>query len=129
MWLPTEKSVEDYLLLSDMLEAQRKEFDLLSKKKSDEQLNTMKIKMVNRILEPLNELFKHEPSYKFLDILNEVDMPTNSDVVLVISQYETAIDEFHKRYFLKDKYLLNDYDRPTSRWMTKEKPSDFFKRK
>ncbi len=45
----------------------------------------MKIKMANRVLEPLKELFKHEESHKFLDILNEDELPTNSDVVLIIS--------------------------------------------
>jgi len=127
MWLPTEKDIENYFLLSDMLEAQRKEFNPLSRKKSNEQLNPIKIKMVNRILEPLNKLFKNEASHKFLDILNEDDMPTNSDVVLVISQYETAINEFRKKYYFKDEYLLNEDAYPTWRWITKEKPSDYYK--
>ena len=61
-WLPTEKNIEDYSLLKSMLQAQRIEFDLLSKKKSDEQLNKMKIKMLNRVLEPLNILLKNETS-------------------------------------------------------------------
>ena len=54
--------------------------------------------MANRVLEPLKELLKHEESHKFLDTLNEDELPTNSDVVLVISQYETAIDKFRSRY-------------------------------
>ncbi len=44
--LPTGNNIEDYSLLKDMLYAQRQAFDLLSKKKSDGQLNKMKIKMV-----------------------------------------------------------------------------------
>ncbi len=75
-WLPTEKNIEDYSLLKDMLESQRKEFNLLSKSKPDVQLNLMKIKMVNRVLEPLNEIFKNEPSHEFLDILDEKALPT-----------------------------------------------------
>ena len=108
-----------------MLHAQRQEFDLLSKKKSDAQLNPMKIKMVNRVLKPLNKLLKDELSYKFLDILNEDDMPTNSDVVLIISQYETAIDEFKKKYYTKD-YYKSDYLDTVYRWMTKEFPPDYY---
>ena len=34
-WMPTEKNIEDYLLLKGMLHAQKIEFDLLSKKKAD----------------------------------------------------------------------------------------------
>ena len=68
--LPTENNIEGYELLKDMLHSQKKEFDLLSKKKADGELNPMKIKMANRVLEPLKELFSHEDSHKFLDTLN-----------------------------------------------------------
>ncbi len=98
-WLPTEKNIKDYELLKDMLHSQKKEFDLLSRKRSNEQLNSMKVKMANRVLKPLKELFKNEESHKFLDTLNEDELPTNSDVVLIISQYETAIGEFRNRYY------------------------------
>ena len=119
-WLPTEKDIEDYSLLKEMLKSQRHEFNLLSKKNPNVQLNLMKVKMVNRVLEPLNEILKHEPSHKFLDILSEDDMPTNSDVVLIISQYETAISEFRGKYYIEDKY------RYTHRWMTQEFPPDYY---
>lgn len=121
-WLPTEKNIEDYNLLKDMLHAQRLEFNLLSNKKSDGQLNKMKIKMVNRVLEPLNELLKNEPSYKFLDILNEDDMPTNSDVVLIISQYEKAMDNFKNKYFIVDKNFTSPRGNAQARWNIKENP-------
>jgi hypothetical protein len=127
-FLPKEEDIEKYKLLRDMLKAQKQELDLLCKKKSDEQLNLMKIKMVNRVLEPLNDLFKNEPSHKFLDILNKDEMPTNSDVVLIISQYETAIDEFEHRYYTKDEYQSSSYG-GTTRWMTEEQPPNYFKDK
>ncbi len=47
-WLPTEKNIDDFELLKDMLHSQKMEFDLLSKKKADGQLNTMKIKFMYR---------------------------------------------------------------------------------
>jgi len=121
-WLPTEKNIEDYSLLKDMLYAQRQEFDLLSKKKSDGQLNKMKIKIVNRVLSPLNELLKNEASHKFLDVLNEDDLPTNSDVVLIISQYEKALLNFKNKYFLFDKNYTDEYGDLRARWNTKENP-------
>lgn len=122
VWLPTDKHIEEYELLKGMLHSQKKEFDLLSKKKADEQLNPMKIKIVNRVLEPLKKLFEHEESHRFLDTLNENEMPTNSDVVLIISQYETAIKEFKGRYYLKDEYRFPRI----FRWMTEEYPPEYF---
>lgn len=118
-WLPTEKNLEDYKLLKDMLYSQNREFSLLSSKKADTPLNPMKIKMVNRVLAPLKEIFKNEEAHNFLDTLNEDEIPTNSDVVLIFSQYETAVEEFKSRYYVKDKYLRY------SRWMTQECPPDY----
>ncbi|MCR4290059.1 MAG: hypothetical protein NUV86_07350 [Candidatus Scalindua sp.] len=119
-WFPTEKNIANYSLLKDMLNSQRHEFNLLSKKNPDVQLNLIKVKMVNRVLEPLNEILKHELSHKFLDILSEDDIPTNSDVVLIISQYETAISEFRGKYYIEDKYQY------THRWMTQEFLPDYY---
>jgi len=124
-WLPSEKDIEDYNLLKEMLDSQRKEFDLLSRKKADGQLNPMKIKMVNRALDPLRELCKHEQSHSFLDEINEDDMPTYSDIVLVISQYETALSKFYSKYYTVDKFQKDEFGRSTYRWMTKECPPDF----
>ena len=124
--LPTEQNSEDYKLLKDMLHSQRKEFDLLSKKKADGQLNPIKIKMANRVLEPLKDLFKNEESHVFLDTLNEDEIPTNSDVVLIISQYETAIKEFRSTYYIADRYQFDSYGDPKKRWMTQEYPPNYF---
>ena len=109
-----------------MLYSQKKEFDLLSKKKADGQLNSMKIKMANRVLEPLKELFKHEESHKFLDTLNEDELPTNSDVVLIVSQYETAINEFRSKYHIGDKYQRDSFGDIVTRWMTQEYPPNYY---
>ena len=124
MWLPKNEDIENYLLLAELLAAQKKEFDALSKKKSDGQLNLMKIKMVNRVLEPLNALFKNEPSHSYLDILNEDDLPTNSDVVLIISQYKTAIKNFREKYYVQDEGELDFFDDESGHWHTEEAPED-----
>ena len=117
VWLPTENNIEDYKLLKNMLRSQKREFDLLSNKKTDVQLNPMKIRMVNRVLKLLKELFNNEESYKFLDTLDEDEIPTNSDVVLIISQYEAAIREFENKYcknatWITIEYMnnINEYD-------------------
>ncbi len=113
---PSEKNVDEFKLLSEMLKSQKIEFDLLSKKKADGALNKMKIKMTNRVLEPLKSLLTNEESHNFLDILDEENLPTNSDVVLILSQYEAAISKFTERYFRQDK---GSYSK---RWFTQENP-------
>ena len=87
-----------------------------AKKSPNETLNTFKIKSLNRVLEPIKELLKNQPTASFLDILDETALPSNSDVVIILSQYLTAMKKFEDKYFRKDptKFIL--------RWDTKEDP-------
>lgn len=97
-WTPNIHNLNQYDMLKSMLNSLKVEFDILSKKKTDDQLNTTKIRMVNKVLNPLKELLKHEDSYIFLETLDEDNIPSNSDVVLIISQYQSAIDLFWDKY-------------------------------
>ena len=49
-------------------------------------------------------------------------MPTNSDVVLIISQYEKALLNFKNNYYFKDKNDPDKYGNYYDRWSTKENP-------
>ena len=118
--LPTEKNIEDYKLLQEMLRSLAIELRELSKKKQEGALNLTKVKMANRILKPLKEeILKNEPSQNFLDLLDEETIPNNSDVVLIISQYETALHEYEKKYHVKDPRNAYDFI-----WNTQENPVD-----
>jgi len=96
---PSEQNIEDYKLLGNMLDSLLIQIAILSKKSPDGIMNLTKVKMINRILKPMKEeIFHNEPSSAFLDLLDEEQIPSNSDAVLVISQYKTAIKEFEKSY-------------------------------
>lgn len=95
----TQDAVNQYELLNPLLLGVYKELQELSKKKPDTPLNNFKIKSVNRILEPIRELLKEEDVYPFLDILDMDDVPTNSDVVLILSQYIESMNIFHSKYY------------------------------
>ena len=95
----TQDAVNRYELLNPLLLGVYKELQELSKKKPDTPLNNFKIKSVTRILEPIRELLKEEDVYPFLDILDMDDVPTNSDVVLILSQYIESMNIFHSKYY------------------------------
>ena len=88
----------------------------LTKKSSKEALNEFKIKSLNRVLKPIKELLKEQPTAMFLDILDEESIPTNSDVVIVLSQYLSAMKKYEERYYLPDPGKFR------KRWSTKENP-------
>jgi len=95
----TEKG-DKYDTLMPLLEAMFREFQDLAKKKQDGVLNKRKVEIVNRLLKDVINLLEGEPSRTYLDMLDEADLPQNSDVVLVLRQFVAAMQGFHSKYWL-----------------------------
>ena len=95
----TVEKAELHDTIDPLLESMFNEFKELSKKKPDGVLNKGKIKIVNRLLSKCSDILKDEPSYEFLDLLNEDDVPQNSDVVLILSQWKAGMEQFHGTYY------------------------------
>jgi len=47
---------------------------------------------------------------KFLELLNDEDLPQTSDAVLIMVQYESALTSFENRYDRVVKKKHNEYD-------------------
>ena len=114
--LPTNADVNQFLMLRELVTGLYEEMKDLTKKSSKEALNEFKIKSLNRVLKPIKELLKEQPTAMFLDILDEESIPTNSDVVIVLSQYLSAMKKYEERYYLPDPGKFR------KRWSTKENP-------
>ena len=97
--LPTQAEVDTYEMLHPMLDKIANEVRELSKKKQDGALNELKVKMINRVLTQIKDLLKNESCVQFLDLLDTDIFPTNSDAILIISQYAAALSAFHEKYF------------------------------
>jgi len=108
--LPSKEQVEKWQLLYPILGKVLIEVKELSKKKQDEVLNKLKIKMINRILGEIKTVLVNEPSSQFLDLLDEETLPTNSDTVLILAQFQAAMDGFRAKY----------RDNLSGRWLTKK---------
>jgi hypothetical protein len=109
---PTEAQTEEFEMLNPILESVFDEIKELSKKKQDGALNTLKVKMVNRILLKVKIILANDPSVEYLDLLDEESLPTNSDAVLIIAQFKAAMQQF------KDRYRY--WDGSENVWMTSE---------
>ena len=86
----------------------------LSKKKPDATLSGNKVKIVNRILTDIAAVLKEEPEAKYLDLLDDEQLPQNSDAVLVMVQHERALAAFKERYYV---HLPGFRER---RWVTED---------
>jgi len=112
---PTEEQAATYDRLVPMLEAAHREMSELSKKKQDGIVNQLKIKTLNRLLNELGKVIEDDPSYAFVDKLDEETLPQNSEVVLVLSQWKAALEQFQKKHHGPDEGHRH-------RWFTQENP-------
>ncbi len=92
------EQVEKFQMLSELLNSIYTEMKEFSKKKPDEPLNSFKVNNVNRVLKQLKELLSEEPTIGFLDLLDNETLPTNSDAILVIGQFEASMKRFKNKY-------------------------------
>ena len=112
--LTTNAKVEKYEMISPMLDSILSEMKDFSKKKQDEILNELKVKMINRVLEQVKELLEDQTTVQFLDLLDDETLPTNSDAVLIITQYRAAMDHFKDKYYGQDEVTFK------KKWFTEE---------
>src|SRR5690348_6986375 len=100
---PTEQQVTIYERLVPMLQAAHREMSELSKKKPDGIVNTLKIRNINRLLVELRKLLEDDPCRDFIELLDEEALPQNSDVVLLLSQWQTALAQYQRNYYLSER--------------------------
>jgi hypothetical protein len=81
-----------------------KEVRELSKKKPEATMNAGKVKIINRVLSDLVVFLKDEPEGKYLDKLDDESLPQVSDAVLIMVQFETALENFQSRYWRSTSY-------------------------
>jgi hypothetical protein len=87
----------------------------LSKKKQDGIVNALKIRNLNRLLTELSKLLERDPSREFVELLDEDTLPQNSDVVLLLSQWLEALNQYKAKHGGMDSYNW--------RWFTVENPA------
>jgi hypothetical protein len=109
---PTKANAEQFDMLFPILESVYNEIKELSKKKQDGLLNEIKVKTTNRILSKVKSFLSDDPSIEFLDLLDEVLLPTNSDAVLIIAQFKAAMEQYKAKHF--------GWDGIEQRWFTSD---------
>lgn len=103
----SDEQVKLYSTISPLLQSAFHEVKEFSKKKQDELLNVKKVKMINRLLGKAKEVLKNESTVDYLDLLDEEDLPTYSDAVLVMSQYTSAMSQFRQNHYHSGEWDMN----------------------
>jgi hypothetical protein len=95
--------IDKFKKILNQLEGLHEEIANLSKKSYTDALNDFKLKMVNQILKRANNLLGED--YKPFEDFDEFDIddvPTNSDVTLVLSQYINCMESLREENISSD---------------------------
>ena|ERR1022692_677398 len=110
----TEAVVSTYTSASSIFIGLLKEVRELSRKKPEATMSPGKVKLVNRVLVDLLSFLKEEPEGKYLEELDDQTLPQMSDALLVMVQFDTALNRFKGRYQKYDN-ILHEHQ-----WITTE---------
>lgn len=109
---PTKIQVAEFEMLWPILKSLLFETKELSKKKPDNPLSKLKVGMINKVLERVKKILAADPTIKFLELLDDETLPSNSDAVFIIAQYDEAMEQY------KDKHYGYDDTEEENRWFT-----------
>lgn len=113
----TDAAVAVYDSATGVFVALLKEVRELSKKKPDATLSANKVNLINNVLTDLIGILKAEPEGKYLAVLEDDELPQVSDALLMMVQFDTALDAFKDRYYEYIKYDTYDGEHF---WITEE---------
>lgn len=108
----TDEQVELYNTINPLINSIFKELKDFSKKNQNDPINLTKVKMINRLLIKVQIILENEPSINYLDLLEEDNLPSISDAVLIVSQYISALEIFHSEHYYYDSVLGSGWDNP-----------------
>lgn len=93
--MQTEDEVESLEKITGQLKALHSEISILTRKSPNDSPNSFKLRIINSIIERANQVFgsKYTPLDDF-DGFDLDDMPSNSDVVIILSQYLEEAERF-----------------------------------
>lgn len=94
----TQEKADAYDGISGPFSHLVKELKALGMKKPSDTLSANKVKFINRILTDIQQFTNAEPEARYLDLLDDEALPQYSDAILILSQYEGALQGFHSRY-------------------------------
>ncbi len=89
-----KEDIYEFEKLEQQLHSFLSEISELSKKKPNDALNKFKLKFINGALDKLNKLLGDYRPFPDFELFDVDDLPSNSDTVLILSQYAGAAHRF-----------------------------------
>ena len=113
------EDIERFEELWSKLVSIKNDVALLSSKKPSDQLNKFKIKYINDVIAKVNTLIGEDKPYDDFDVFDEVDLPTNSDALMIINLYLNGMERYRK-HNSTEKVVGLDWEHTERVWNTEE---------
>lgn len=110
--MKTKEDVENLEKLIGQIQGLHSEISQLAKKSPNDGLNLFKLKLVNKVLKSGNEILagRYMPFDDFSQF-EESELPTNSDVTMILAQYMEQAERFRSDNIIyheyKWRYIVN----------------------
>ncbi|MBW8042250.1 MAG: hypothetical protein FVQ85_19935 [Planctomycetes bacterium] len=116
--MKSKAEIDKFEKTNEQLKALHGEIGILSKKKPDDAINKFKLQFVNNVLKNANELLgkQYKPFSEF-DLFDKDDIPTNSDVIMILAQYLNCMEK------LRSDNIFNKGG--CYYWLIKDETTDF----
>lgn len=93
------ETIRELEALIGQLHSLHTEMSLLAKKSANDGVNKFKLKLINATLTRCNTLLSEQyRPFKDFQEFDHDEVPSNSDVALVIGQYQEALDQFRSEH-------------------------------
>ena len=103
--MKTENDVEKLEKIIGQLKGAHTEVSILAKKSPADSLNAFKLKLINKVVKASNEVLgdKYKP-FEHFDLFEADDLPSNSDVTMVLAQYMEEAERYRSDNVVYHKY-------------------------
>lgn len=117
----TKTDVELYDKLHGQLKTMKSQFDALSKKNPNDVVNEFKIGLVNKLLADINGLIGDYKPFPNFEQFENSPKVFNSDVLLILAHYLTAMSRFKGANITVEKSPINtDWMNTIETWNTED---------
>lgn len=90
-------NIDEFKKVLNQLEGLHLEISTLSKKSYTDALNTFKLKITNQVIKRANKILgENYKPFEDFEQFDENDLPSNSDVTLVLSQYINCMESLRE---------------------------------
>lgn len=104
---PTDEQTRSFEVVMPLLQTMLTDMRELAKKKQDAPVNAAKVRRINKLLEDVRLVLANEPEMPYLEVLDEDALPENADAVMILSQYETAMQRFQERHWADNGWQVS----------------------